>query len=429
MLRVESAQPLFQSLNNVLVIKQCSDSVIKEIKGIMFGMCILDNIDSYELESLIKNIIEGLKKLETAELNTREQLCQIPNIKDELEEDMGGYVTLSRKKLVVVKEELYDISLVHELSHFTQDDNSYNLPNNYDYILLVQKAMREGEASYYQALYTKERYPSLISGEYYLKNIINTTEYNIFLEFYQDMRELLGIDMLNKWKSVSKDEDFMQEIEKYMQEHYQCSIASFYQTWCAILYYYMNKSSKKYNEELYIATKYHEANIRQFEYFYEQIVQSLSRYPKYLHDTKEEIKQYKAMLESPQKLEQSMNQFIIEQKKELREYIEENGPDETSKEWEEEIKTINFETYREAVLNWKLSDEQQYQEVLKSQKKDELEKTKLEYQKTFLIDSSLETLSIEELETLKNQQFAYLMQRRNQLESTTLKDTTNKHMQ
>jgi len=76
-------------------------------------MCLMDNIDTFELENLINKIIEGLKKVETLEIDTREQLCKIPEIEGVLDLSAGGYVTLSRKKLVVVKDELYDISLSH----------------------------------------------------------------------------------------------------------------------------------------------------------------------------------------------------------------------------------------------------------------------------------------------------------------------------
>ncbi len=122
------------------------------------------------------------------------------------------------------------------------------------------------------------------------------------------------------------------------------------------------------------------------------------------------------IVSSPQKLEQSMNECIIKQKKELREYIDENGEDDVFKEWEEDIKAINLETYIEELSKWKTVIEEEYKKLLTDQ------------QKAFLIDPSLESLSIEKLETLKNQQYNYIIQRKKQLDSQILESSSNKRI-
>ncbi len=78
------------------------------------------------------------------------------------------------------------------------------------------------------------------------------------------MRDLLGLEMIDKWKFVSKEDNFMQEIEEHMQEYYQCSFGPFYQTWCAILYHYMNQYPKKYREKLERAKECRKYNIETF---------------------------------------------------------------------------------------------------------------------------------------------------------------------
>ncbi len=242
-MNIEKHMELEEKIADVLCTKNFSDMAKSHIKR---SLRLMSVIPSLEMEQHIFEVIEGLKRTNIFQIGTRLKLAESKEFKGHIHSDIGGCVSLSREKVAVIKDQWYLFSMVHELSHVAQPQDAYRLPQLYDFSSVFQLAMLEGEACYFEGLFAQKYTPHLTSRKRgYLSVSYQPSFYDICLELYQDMRNLFGVSLLQKWKYISKDYDIMPELELYMKEHYQSSFSEIYQLWIMLLYQSYLKNEMK----------------------------------------------------------------------------------------------------------------------------------------------------------------------------------------
>lgn len=340
-------------LQDVLRIKNFSQTVKTTIRTLFLEILGLDIEDK---ENHIKSIIEGIKKFDTFEMDTREELLKIESIKKDLSPTTFGFVSLPRKIIVIVKSEQEQLDLYHELIHTTQTKFSYNVDTKYGFSITIQKAMKEGEAINREMVLTKKKFPNTykMSGSRLVFSC-HSELYRIYLEFYQDMQNIFGKDLIEEWKQLkSEEDDIMPKLENYAKSQYHCSISSIFNLWGSLLYHAILKYGKKQDinkaESDLANRKYCYANNKVL--FDETYIEEIEISNKII-DINKNISKLDNILNDDDLLNREFSLIIETEKRELEEYIMDYGNDDVSKEWKEDIENVNLEDYKLSIINEK----------------------------------------------------------------------------
>lgn len=402
MVRVENFKGIIDKLKEILLDKPFSGYVKNQISETIARICILD-LNSDELEKYIYDVIEGLKLTRIFEIDCKENLLKSEIISRHLGSNTVGFVTMTKEIVAIVKKGIYEICMSHECAHLSQEYNSYSLPEKYDCSTIFQLAMLEGEACYHESLYMLKYCPTFLhiyNTKIRLQN--HNAIYNKFFELYQDMQNILGKDLLYQWKK-NINENFMVNIEVYMQEHYQCSFAPIYQCWISILYQYL-KLDSKYKQEIEQTEHNRERNCNQ----YHDVDDAENNCQQILLFREGQLQEYISILQSPDCLKEEYYKKKKEGQIGLEEYIKRNGEDDVSKEWEEELNTTTIQDYQRIILNEKLQLEGDIEGIKNKLANYQKEKDELEYYLSFQRSEQIGKYTIEELEQWKEQQLAVL---------------------
>ena len=155
-------------------------------------------------------------------------------------------VTISKKVVAILSDLYLEEILYHEMLHLTQSDDSYFVSSSYFFSHLIQDAMKEGEAVYYDIQFAKYKFPESLHYDCN-ENIVfgnHSIFYQVCREFYLDMRTLLNKDLFSRWKTNSfLESDFMQEAKTYVFNKYSIDFMSFYHIWSVLLYYFSINSN------------------------------------------------------------------------------------------------------------------------------------------------------------------------------------------
>jgi len=237
-------EEILLELENVLNTKEFSSDVKTEIKNILLTILEM-NIDNKKIH--IESIIDSLKKIDTIEFDLRDKLIRKEEISLDLNSNMTGYVKANSNLMVVVKEFQKCANFYHELVHITQNENSYNInPLHYSFPGIFQIAMKEGEAIYYQHKYQQHKFPNEYGDSLFLT--YHTDFYRVCLELYKDMKNILGFELLEKWKNIDNNYDIMPEIDEYVRKEYGVRFSHIYTVWISILCYF--SSNYSYSDSL-----------------------------------------------------------------------------------------------------------------------------------------------------------------------------------
>lgn len=144
-------------LQEVFRIKNYSPVAKKEIKETLLEASKLD-INKVDNGEKLFSIIDCLKEIDTFKVNTRKQLMKTKGIREELNSETGGYVSLADRIVVIVKDSQIKSTVYHELTHITQSDSSYYIPEKYHYSNIFQIAIKEGEAIFNELELLKEKF-------------------------------------------------------------------------------------------------------------------------------------------------------------------------------------------------------------------------------------------------------------------------------
>ncbi len=319
----------------------------REIKETLIAASKLD-INKEDNGHMLFSIIDGLKGLDTFKFNTRKQLMKINSIRKNLTSAMAGYVNLSEKIAVIIKDTQSKSNMYHELVHLTQPDKAYYVSEKYGYSGIFSKAMEEGEAVNCEFEYLKASLP-----ETYIQVSNSSLLYMVFYEVYQDMKKILGLELLNKWK-MNNTEDFIKEANEYTMKHYNIQFYSIYHIWVELLYRIILKSS----DELFLKlaeldSKSYSEHLSYYTNEYNNTFSDETDCNNFINNCKSHINEIDMKLGSKELLEKSFNEYISISKKDLNDYILENGMDDYSLEWKREIDSVTIDYYIKILVSQK----------------------------------------------------------------------------
>lgn len=341
-------------LQEVLKDKNYSLPVKQEIQDLILEICELDIVNKKEQ---IFSIIDRLQSIDTFKINTRKQLMKLDYVQGKLTSNVFGFVHPNSKVAVVVKDEDQKNTLYHELIHLTQNPNSYKLDSKYSFCNLIHKAMKEGEAVFNELKLSEKKF----SKTYQVASDIQLTlfsshvlEYKVFLEFYCDMRNLLGTSLLQKWKDANFEGDIMLEFDAYFQKNYRCSFSKFINLWQKLLYYVCINSEEQAlvdlaQSDFYKMEHQHRERAMQRELLDEHEKKCLGNINQ-KNECIEEIKNIDCTLNDSKLLEQEYLKRVAGLKEELKDYVHENGEDEYAIEFRNYIEKATVDDYRASLI-------------------------------------------------------------------------------
>lgn len=347
-------------LQEVLRVKNFSLPVKQKIKETLLAIL---ELDIENKEDYISSIIEGLQAIDTFKINTRKQLLKVKNIQNSLLPNTLGLVDIKNQLVAVVKSEYEKATICHELVHVSQKDSSYYLPKKYAFSHLFQEAMREGEAIYREMQFQQKNHPKFSSLDPTISRLTlfsyHSVLYDVFLELYQDMRNLLGDRLLEKWKSVNFEDDMMIELEQYTNHQYGCSFSAFYRIWSGLLYYFsVHHNQKRFfhiaQQDLELYGQQHQKNSD----CYNELHIVMMNNQRDIEELKKKIESIDIVLENENILEKEFISAIEYEKQELKRYLQEYGEDEVTQQWQEELRVVTIDDYREVLEG----EKKQYEE-------------------------------------------------------------------
>ena len=381
-------------LQEVFRTKSFSPVAKREIKETLLEASKLD-INKEDNGKKLFSIIDKLKKIDTFKVNTRKQLMKIKSIRDELDPTADGYVFLPDKIVVVVKSTQTQTTIYHELIHITQTDESYYVPEKYGYSNTLKAAMKEGEAIAYEIELLKRKFPKT-----YMQISSLSTLYQVFYEFYQDMEKLLGVELLDKWKNDDILEDFISVANSHTMNGYGINFYAIYAVWSELLYRMVLKS--KDEDFLKLVKLDSESNELEFNISeYQEKCSDEIAFNNHINKCKTHINEVDNKLKSKQLLKEEFGNTLNTLKKELNDYISENGMDDFVLEQQRSIDNLTIDDYVKSLVDQK----NEYCKAIDNSKKllgEVLDKKKnLQWVESFLLPvkelSNLELVNVKEL--------------------------------
>lgn len=382
-------------LQEVLRVKNFSNQVKQHIRKTLSKVY---ELDIENKEQHLFSIIEGLKKVETFKINTRENLLKIKSIKNHLTPTTMGFVTASSDLVAVVKDEFDTEVNYHELVHLSQTERSYHIDEKYGFSKLFQHAMKEGEAIYYEMKLLEKEFPKIMCNGKVTLFSYHSMTYKIFLELYQDMRNLLNSSLLEKWKQ-GDTKDIMLELEEYVTSNYGVDFSLIYKTWAGLLYHFCIREDSETNSLAHQEYKTHEKNHQNNKSHHQFLSSQEDSYKTSIKNETSRLIEINELLENEANLNNGFLQKVSEATKELSEYILEYGEDEVAKEWHEEIETVTLQDYKNSLITEKSeieTNKHQNQEKLNQVSK---ERIQVDWIESFYF--SLSKCSLEELADFK----------------------------
>lgn len=382
-------------LQDVLRTKEFSQSVKEQIREVLSKAFEL-SINKEDQGNTLFAIIEGLKKIDTFKIDTRECLNKVKAIGENLAPDTDGFVNLGFGVCAVVKESQTQSKLYHELTHISQDENSYTIDQKYGYSNVFREAMVEGEAIFHGLELLKQKFPTT-----YLTISSMSILYKVFYEFYMDMRNLLGSQMLQKCKENNGKDDIMIEFNRYTKRQYNCDFYFIYRIWGEILKKIVTVSRNKKFINLLKEDSFNEINYIQNSICdYKRICEREKDYKSTIERYEKELIDINEAMSDPKKFNEGFNRIIEKQKKELSEYISESNYDkEVAKEWEEDIKNATTHDYYDQLTFYKNEYTEKLDEYRNSLKINKKNKENLQWTRSYMI--SLKDISFYDLVVLK----------------------------
>ena len=223
--------------------------------------------------------------------------------------------------------------------------------------------MREGEAIYREMQFQQKNHPKFSSLDPTISRLTlfsyHSVLYDVFLELYQDMRNLLGDRLLEKWKSVNFEDDMMIELEQYTNHQYGCSFSAFYRIWSGLLYYFsVHHNQKRFfyiaQQDLELYGEQHQKNSG----CYNELHIVMMNNQRDIEELKKKIESIDIVLENENILEKEFISAIEYEKQELKRYLQEYGEDEVTQQWQEELRVVTIDDYREVLEG----EKKQYEE-------------------------------------------------------------------
>lgn len=345
---------ILKQLNEILETKKFSNSVKEMIQD-----TISEAYDVYSRtnnkKTFFENLVKGLFSVNEFRINTRKQLSKRENVTSHLTDCALGFTTIDRFLVAVVKEQNEKSAIYYEMIHLTQSPTSYQISENYPFSQLLNICLLEGEASYYETDLLDDNQSKKVeilkspNGEKLA--LASKDSYPFYSMIYKSLLDIFGEEVMTKWKNIDAADIMPLLKETFEKKFPETPFIVFYQILTKMLVEYFVKvePSKNSKYQSYIVCEIKKLGVKNL-----LLKKTNAQYETILSFIKgilQNIEQTNSYLTNEKLMNDSLQQLIKKQKKELEEYQESPEYDiEVGMEWKHEIETVTLDDYKKNLL-------------------------------------------------------------------------------